>query len=75
MNEHREKRGRKLRMPLVVQRSVEYLKAAERNALLKSLEQQDPAVSEMLRVAAATYDEACKWVLLAFDETTRKPSL
>lgn len=54
-NTERQKRrqGKKLKMPEVIDRAVEYLKAAERQALIKSLEQQDPAVAEMLRVAAA----------------------
>lgn len=75
MEQKRNQVRRQPRLPAVIDRAVAYLKAAERQALLRSLEQQDPAVAEMLRVAAATYDEACKWVLLAFDDVSRKPSV
>ncbi len=47
----------------------------ERQALLKGLEVQDPAVAEMLRVAAATYEAAAVLVLKAFDTVTQNPSL
>lgn len=63
------------KMPKVVDLAVNLIKAAEREALLKSLSVADPAVAEFLRVAAVAYDDAAKRVLVAFDEVTRKPSV
>lgn len=76
IEEYRAKpRKRSQKMPEVVQRAVELIKSEERQALLKGLEQKDPAVAEMLRVAAVAYDNAAKLVLLAFDEVTKRPTL
>lgn len=71
----RSGKPRQGRMPKVIDLAVAYLKSAEREALLKSLSADDPAVAEMLRVAAATYDAATKLVLHAFDDVTRNPTI
>lgn len=71
----RSGKPRQGRMPKVVELAVNLIKAAEREALLKSFSAADPAVAEFLRVAAVAYDDAAKRVLLAFDEVTRKPSV
>lgn len=74
-DEKKRPRRRRDRMPPVVQHAVNLLKAEERKALLKSLEVNDAAVAEMLRVAAVAYDQAATIVLFAYDEVARRPSL
>ncbi len=71
----RKSSKRRARMPAIVDVAIGLLKSAERQALLKGLEVQDPAVAEMLRVAAATYEAAAVLVLKAFDTVTQNPSL
>ena len=66
---------RTAKIPRVVDNAVALIKAAERKALLQALDHRDPAVSELLRVAASTYDEAAKLVLVAYDDLTRRPTL
>ncbi len=68
-------KGRTNRMPAVVQTAIALIKAAQAKALEAGLATNDGATAEGMRWYSQGLDDAARYVLHAFDETTKKPSL
>ncbi len=77
MSDIKQKRpkGRTNRMPAVVQTAIALIKAAQAKALEAGLATNDGATAEGMRWYSLGLDDAARYVLHAFDETTKKPSL